>query len=98
MVCLSKRDRQLSLYDLPQGQVRKDFRRPRFSFFRFNCQTAASSGRPEGLQRLGRYSLTTLAAEPVSLRCTIGGGHTRETREGPYRVAASAAAPSMAGV
>ncbi|MGE3645561.1 MAG: hypothetical protein AB7F96_17075 [Beijerinckiaceae bacterium] len=46
---LRKRDRQLSLYDIAAtiarrqivtGDVRKDLRRPRFSFFRFNCQTA----------------------------------------------------------
>lgn len=61
MVCLSKRDRQLSLYDLSQGQVRKDFRRPRFSFFRFNCQTAASWWKPETSERLGTKSPRTLS-------------------------------------
>ena len=39
-----KRDRQSVSIDSPpeEGHVRKDIRRPRFSFFRFNCQTAQS--------------------------------------------------------
>ena len=50
------------LYDaLPKERVRKDFRRPRFSFFRFNCQTAASWWKPKASERLGRSRLTTLA-------------------------------------
>ena len=50
------------LFDAPpKERVRKDFRRPRFSFFRFNCQTAASWWKPKASERLGRSRLTTLA-------------------------------------
>jgi len=81
------RDRQLSLYDLPQGQVRKDFRRPRFSFFRFNCQTAASRRKPEDFRKTEARPHNLSGAEPVSLRSQlIRVGTPEKSREGPNRV------------
>ncbi len=81
------RDRQLSLYDLPQGQVRKDFRRPRFSFFRFNCQTAASRWKSEDFRKTEARPHNLSGAEPVSLRSRlIRVGTPEKSREGPNRV------------
>ena len=40
MVCLSNVTVSCLFDAPPKERVRKDFRRPRFSFFRFNCQTA----------------------------------------------------------
>ena len=71
MVCLSNVTVSCLFDALPKERVRKDFRRPRFSFFRFNCQTAASLLETEASERLGRSRLTTLAAEPASLRSLL---------------------------
>ena len=69
-VCIEIRDRQLFSDIAPEGaHVRKDIRRPRFSFFRFNCQTA---------RRQNRH---TSAGKTLSTRLVKPGGFRPEKLE-----------------
>ena len=65
------------------GDIRKDIRRPRFSFFRFNCQTACLP--PAQARQLGRV-LTVLLTE--ELACVHPRGSRRPKERAPDACAA----------
>ena len=75
MVYSDKRDSQsISRWHLHKGDTRKDIRRPRFSFFRFKCQTAvllATSKRPDNPSGFG--ALVCLAERPNDVSSGVAG-------------------------